>query len=54
MHPVVFILLVVAIVLFVMSFFVGPRYNLWVAAAVAAVIAVLLHLFVLGPGGMVR
>lgn len=54
MHPIVFILLVVAIVLFVLSFFVGPRNNLWLAAAVAAVIAILLHLFVFSGTGLVR
>lgn len=54
MHPVVFILLVVAIVLFVLSFFIGPRNNLWLAAAVAAIVAVLLHLFVFSGTGMVR
>lgn len=50
MHPIVFALLIVAIVLFVLSFFVPPRQQLWLAAALAAVLAVVLHLFVFRGG----
>lgn len=52
MSPIVFALLIVAAVLFILSFFLPPRQSLWIAAAVAAVLAILLYLFVpaLGRG----
>ena len=53
MHPLVFLLLIAAGVCFILSFVPpmrGSQYHLWVAAAVLAVIAVLLHLFVFHGG----
>jgi hypothetical protein len=42
-------LLIAAFVLFVLSFFMGPRTNLWIAAACCAVVALVLKVF--GVGG---
>lgn len=49
MHPLVFILLAAALVLVILALLMGPRDRLLIAAAVVAVLAIILHLFVFAP-----